>query len=160
MDKPVSKIKIRIADTSDTNFIQSIVPRLIEFGPPAWRDADQMIATDRAVLNNSLTPGNQERVIYIAEDENNNQLGFIHVHAGEDYYNKEKHGHIADVIVAPGAAGLGVGKLLLGKAEDWARTNGFRWLTLSVFSENVKARNLYKTLGYGEDMVKYVKEIN
>ena len=32
-------------------------------------------------------------------------------------------------------------------------------LTLNAFSRNTRARRLYERLGYGEDMVKYVKEL-
>jgi GNAT superfamily N-acetyltransferase len=47
----------------------------------------------------------------------------------------------------------------MGKGEEWARIQGFRWLTLSVFAQNLRAREIYKRLGYGEDIMKYVKEL-
>jgi GNAT superfamily N-acetyltransferase len=63
------------------------------------------------------------------------------------------------VIVAPGCEGRGVGSVLIAKGEEWARAQGYRWLTLSVFVQNVRAREVYKRLGYGEDIMKYVKEL-
>jgi hypothetical protein len=47
----------------------------------------------------------------------------------------------------------------MGKGEEWARIHGFRWLTLSVFAQNLRTREIYKRLGYGEDIMKYVKEL-
>jgi ribosomal protein S18 acetylase RimI-like enzyme len=52
-----------------------------------------------------------------------------------------------------------VGRALMAKAEDWAREHGYGWLTLSVFGQNVRARELYERLGYGEDIIRYVKEL-
>jgi ribosomal protein S18 acetylase RimI-like enzyme len=152
-------IRIRPATIEDKDFILSLVPRLSEFGPPPWRNAEQMSATDAAVLSSHLLEPS-EAVIFIVEDENGGALGFIHLQPGNDYYHKEPHGHIADIIVAPDGEGRGIGKLLMAKAEEWAREHGYRRLTLSVFAQNVRARELYGRLGYGEDMMKFVKELN
>jgi GNAT superfamily N-acetyltransferase len=63
------------------------------------------------------------------------------------------------VIVVSGCEGRGVGSVLIAKGEEWARAQGYRWLTLSVFAQNVRARDVYKRLGYGEDTMKYIKEL-
>ncbi len=154
-----SKIKIRPANLNDKYFVISLLPRLAEFGLPAWRNEAQMVATDAQIVTDKLLVNQPGTAIFIAEDEKNNPLGFIHLHTGNDYYNKEKHGHISDVIIAPGLEGLGIGLLLMNKGEEWARSNGYRWLTLSVFAQNVRARELYNKLGYGEDIMKYVKQL-
>jgi len=52
-----------------------------------------------------------------------------------------------------------VGWLLIERGEEWARSRGYRWLTLSVFAQNVRAREVYERLGYGADIMKYVKEL-
>jgi len=136
------------------------VPRLVEFSPPSWRDAGLLTATDSQILSDKLTNQPPGTEIFIAEDGSGTRLGFIHLQTGTDYYIHEEHGHISDVIVAPEGAGRGVGSLLMAKAEEWARERDYRWLTLSVFAQNLRARELYKRLGYGEDIMKYVKEID
>ncbi|MEP6594424.1 MAG: GNAT family N-acetyltransferase [Ginsengibacter sp.] len=153
------KIEIRPASIDDKDFIISLLPRLIEFGPPYWRDVAQLIAVDTKVLSDKLTNQPLGTVIFIAEDDKHVALGFIHLQTGADYYNSQKHGHIADIIVTPETEGCGIGRALMEKAEDWARAEGFRWLTLSVFAQNLKAREVYKRFGYGEDIMKYVKEL-
>lgn len=155
-----SQITTRPASIRDKDFILSLVPRLIEFGPPSWRDINGMTNMDIQILTDKLLNEDPDTYIFIAENENNMPLGFIHIQTGSDYYNKVKHGHISDIIVAPGAEGHGIGRILMSKAEEWARTQEFRWLTLSVFAQNVRARELYKNLGYGEDIMKYVKVLN
>ncbi|MBA2733689.1 MAG: GNAT family N-acetyltransferase [Acidobacteria bacterium] len=154
-----SNIEIRLATIGDKEFIISLVPRLTEFGPPSWRDVAQMTATDTQLLSDRLLKQPAGTAIFIAEDEKGVALGFIHLQTGDDYYNREAHGHITDVIVAPEGEGRGIGRGLIEKGEEWARSQGYRWLTLSVFAQNLQAREVYKRLGYGEDMMKYVKEL-
>src|ERR1700712_2886532 len=108
-----SNIRTRLATIEDQDFIISLVPRLTEFGPPSWRDTNEMISTDIKILTDKLNHNSTGTVILIAEDDHGEALGFIHVHAGNDYYYKEKHAHISDVIVANNAAGRGVGIILI-----------------------------------------------
>jgi ribosomal protein S18 acetylase RimI-like enzyme len=152
-------IHIRPATIDDKEFILSLLPRLVEFGPPAWRDANQMIAVDTKILTDKLNDQPEGTAIFIALDSTQTPLGFIHLQAGSDYYNHKKHGHISDVIVAPAGEGKGIGVLLMKKAEEWAQQQGYQWLTLSVFAQNLRAREVYEHLGYGQDIIKYVKEI-
>ena len=152
-------VRIRPASEADKDFVVSLMPRLVEFGPPAWRDAEQMTAHDTRVITESLLNPKPSAAVFIAEDEDGTPLGFIHLHADTEHYIHEEHGHVEDIIVAPAGEGRGVGRALLEKAEEWARSRGYRWLTLNVFAENLRAREVYKRLGYGEDMVKYVKEL-
>ncbi len=154
-----TNIQIRLATVDDKEFIISLLPRLVEFGPPSWRDVKQMIATDIQVLSDKIISQPPETAIFIAEDNKGVALGFIHLQTGNDYYSREQHGHIADVIVAPEGEGRGIGRMLIAKGEEWARSKGYRWLTLSVFAQNLRAREVYKRLGYGEDIMKYVKEL-
>jgi len=154
-----SNIQIRPASIGDKEFIISLLPRLGEFGPPPWRDVAQMLATDTQVLSDKLMNQPSGTAIFIAEDDQGVALGFIHLQTGTDYYNHEEHGHIADIIVAPEGEGRGIGRVLIEKGEEWARSQGFRWLTLSVFAQNLRAREVYQRLGYGEDIMKYVKEL-
>ena len=155
----ISNIQTRPASSSDQEFIISLLPRLEEFGPPPWRDVTQLLATDTQVLSDKLMNKPPGTAIFIAEDDQGVALGFIHLKSGKDYYYHEDHGHIADLIVAPEAEGRGIGRVLIEKGEEWARSQGFRWLTVSVFAQNLRAREVFQRLGYGEDIMKYVKEL-
>ena len=155
-----SEVRIRPASEADRDFIVSLMPRLVEFGPPPWRDPAQMTAHDTDIITGSLLNPTPDTSIFIAEDAEGRALGLIHLHATTEHYIHEEHGHVEDLIVAPEGEGRGVGRALLLKAEEWARVRGYRWLTLNVFAENLRARAVYKRLGYGEDVVKYVKELD
>src|SRR4026207_1920222 len=107
-----SNIHTRPATIKDQDFIISLLPRLTEFGSPSWRDLTAMISTDTQIMIDKLNNRPEGTVIFIAEDEKKVPLGFIHLQAGNDYYYKEKHAHISDVIVASGVEGRGIGLLL------------------------------------------------
>ena len=154
-----SVVRIRPASDADREFVISLMPRLVEFGPPRWRDAEQMIAFDTNVITDRLLNPTPDTAVFIAEDADGTALGLIHLHAATEHYEREEHGHVEELIVAPGGEGRGVGRALMEKAEEWARERGYRWLTLNVFAQNLRAREVYKRLGYGEDMLKYVKEL-
>lgn len=152
-------IHIRSATLQDKDFIISLLPRLTEFGPPPWRDVSQMMELDTHILTNKLSNPPVGTAIFIAEDDQNKALGFIHLQTGSDYYYSQTHGHISDLIIAPEGEGRGIARALIEAAEQWAVAQGFSWLTLSVFAQNTHAREVYKRLGYGEDIMKYVKAI-
>lgn len=154
-----ASMRTRPASIRDREFIISLLPRLAEFGPPPWRDAAQMLATDIQAMSDKLVDPPPGTAVFIAEDDLGNPLGFIHLQTGKDYYYHEAHGHIADLIVAPEGEGRGIGRVLIEKGEQWARSQGFHWLTLSVFAQNLRAREIYQRLGFGEDIMKYVKEL-
>ena len=155
-----SDVRIRPASAADLEFVVSLMPRLVEFGPPAWRDPAQMTDFDTGVITESLRNPKPGAAVFVAEDLDGTPLGFVHLRAETEHYNHEEHGHVEDLIVASAGEGRGVGRALLEKAEEWARSRGYRWLTLNVFAENLRAREVYRRLGYGEDIVKYVKELD
>lgn len=152
-------VSVRPARADDREFILALVPRLMEFGPPPWYDAARNVATDLRTIGRVLDETPAGTSVFVAEDAGGARLGFIHLDGRTDYFTGEEVGHVSDVVVAPGAEGRGVGRALMAEAERWARGRGFRLLTLNAFARNVRARRLYEQLGYGEDVVKYVKEL-
>jgi GNAT superfamily N-acetyltransferase len=152
-------VRIRPAEVGDIDFIFSLLPRLVEFEIPTCRTPERMTATDRRVLELVLSTNPSGTAVFIAEDEDGKSLGFIHLTTAVDYYTEEKHGHVSDVVVAADGEGRGVGRVLMAVGEEWAREQGYRLLTLNVFMQNMRARKFYEKLGFGEDMIRYVKEL-
>jgi len=98
-----SNIQIRPASIGDKEFIISLVPRLVEFGPPSWRDDTQMIVTDAQVLSDKLLNQPPGTAVFIAEDANGVALGFIHLQTGTDYYNHKNTGISQMLLLLPKA---------------------------------------------------------
>ncbi len=55
---------------------------------------------------------------------------------------------VAEIAVDRQARGQGIGGLLLGSAEEWAREQGFRYLRLETQASNSAACRLYKNSGF------------
>jgi GNAT superfamily N-acetyltransferase len=61
------------------------------------------------------------------------------------------------IVVIEEGEGSGVGGALMRAAEAWAREQGYRKLTLTVFEANRTARAVYEHLGYAPETLRYVK---
>ena len=75
----------------------------------------------------------------------------------QDYFTLESHGHIGLIAVAEEAEGLGVAAALMREADAWAIGRGYAKLTLSVFEDNTRARQLYEHFGFRPDTIRYLK---
>jgi len=58
--------------------------------------------------------------------------------------------YICGMAVDPEYRGKGIGSALLAEAERFCRSLGFRKLSLIVFEQNVRAKQLYERAGYVE----------
>jgi ribosomal protein S18 acetylase RimI-like enzyme len=76
-----------------------------------------------------------------------------------DYFTREKHGHLAIIAVDADAEGSGVGRNLIQTVEEWAASQGYRFITLNVFAENERARKVYERAGYSQDTIRYAKKL-
>jgi ribosomal protein S18 acetylase RimI-like enzyme len=152
-------IQIRQYQPSDNEFILSLVSRFSEFELPEWRDRAEIDDTNQASIQRALGKPGPDSAIFIAEDENEKQAGFIHLQTETDYFRDEKYGYISDLAVDASFEGQGIGRKLLETAEEWARTKGYRLLALYVFAGNTRARQLYEKYGFKEEVIKYVKAV-
>ena len=59
-----------------------------------------------------------------------------------------RHAHLAQVAVSPSAQGLGLGKLLLGRAIDALTRAGYLTVSLMVSETNQRAFSLYQSMGF------------
>lgn len=82
------------------------------------------------------------RVAYIAYD-GENCVGQILIAKTWNVY-----AHIEDISVAEAYRGQGIGTMLLGKAETWAKTNNLNALSLECQDNNVLASRFYKKNGF------------
>jgi hypothetical protein len=76
--------------------VLELVPRLIAFGPPPWRDPKEMGERDLGVIEDALSSTGNDPAVYVAE-RSGAVVGFIHLHSVEDYYRRRQHAHVADI---------------------------------------------------------------
>jgi len=151
--------RVRKFTPADSEFITSLVTRFSEFDLPEWRRTNEIDDANRTSLQKAMEQPEPDSAIFIAEDETGVPVGFIHLQAQTDYFSGEKHGYISDLAVDKSFEGRGVGRILLETAEEWARTKGYRLLTLYVFAGNTRAQQIYEKHGFSQEVVKYVKVI-
>ncbi len=157
--EPDDSVEILRATPADQDVIFALIPRLVDFGPPPWRDPIAMSETDRKVIGAALRSTTDDPLVLIAALAPRKILGFLHVHSVTDYYTQKKNGHVADIVVAQEFEGRGVGRQLLGEAEKWARTQKYDWLTISVFPSNLRAVRTYEEFGFQPDIARMLRPL-
>ncbi|NJN29650.1 MAG: GNAT family N-acetyltransferase [Synechococcales cyanobacterium RM1_1_8] len=159
----LATVQIRPFETGDRNFILSLIPRFIEKAMPPGRAPIQVIAGIERPLLDFMEERPPIHALLIAEHttiENKTQrLGFIYLQPQVDGFSRERHGHVSDIAITAEAEGSGLGRLLMAEAELWARTKGYRFLTLNAFAANGAVRRWYEDQGYEPDMVRYFKPL-
>ncbi|WP_286235791.1 GNAT family N-acetyltransferase [Thalassotalea sediminis] len=89
-----------------------------------------------------------ESTIYIAIDNENNVLGFTQLFPSFSSVSAKATWILNDLFVVEEARGLGVGKLLLERAESLAVASNAKGIGLETTKDNVSAQKLYESLGY------------
>ncbi len=153
-----ANIHIRLADADDDAFILGLVPRFVEgFELPAWRrrgECAEHIKLDIARHLAEQPPGSH---VFVAENDDGERVGFIHLQTVKDFFSDGQNGHISDLAVDKEHDGEGVGRALLAYAERWAREHKYRHLQLAVFPGNERAKAIYEKAGFGVDIVRMAK---
>lgn len=148
---------IRPAIPRDRPGAVALVPRLRAFGVPALRPVELLDDAERRTVERFFEAPKDGARLWVAVDARDAVVGAAYVESGVDYFTGETHGHLGILAVAADAEGQGVGRALLAMVEDWAADEGFRFVTLNVFSENARAIAVYERAGYRPDTVRYVK---
>ncbi len=149
---------VRPATADDLPFILSLVPRLVTFGVPPWRDAEAIRASSEDLLSKALTAPPAGSAVLLASSHNE-PLGFVHLETTLEFFTGEPQGYVANLAVQETGEGKGVGKALMEAAEAWTKEQGMRHLTLYVFAGNAQAHTFYARLGFEEDSLKLTKNL-
>jgi ribosomal protein S18 acetylase RimI-like enzyme len=148
-------IRIRPYIPADREFVLSLAPRLA-IGIPPWRDPQKMIATAQNWINGSIEQHGTKTMVFVAEDENENRLGFATV-SHDTHFTGEGQAYIGELATSEAGEGRGVGKALAQACEQWARDQGYRILSLATGAANERALGFYRHIGYLDEDIKLVK---
>ncbi|NHJ02968.1 MAG: GNAT family N-acetyltransferase [Candidatus Heimdallarchaeota archaeon] len=99
----------------------------------------------------SLLKQKEKFFVFFIETSDDNRCGYIWLAdrgGGEPWDFDTNTCWIYDIRVKPEYQRKGLGKMLLEKAIQWARAEGFSKIGLHVFSSNSKAYNLYCKVGF------------
>jgi GNAT superfamily N-acetyltransferase len=142
-------LSLRPATTADADLIASIHSASWQATyrgllPDAFLDGE--VTRERAAYWHARlnAPGAERRSVMIAEHAGE-PIGFACV----ERQPESAWGVLLDNLhTLPGHQGMGVGKLLMGAAIDWARTKGETQLYLYVLEGNTPAIGFYERLGW------------
>ena len=151
-------VTLRPAQPRDLAFLLSLAPRLAEFGLPDWRTGAQVVEAERRALARAVETASPDAPIFIAE-EGGSPAGFVYVEMQTDFFTGRPTAHVSILAVTDAAQGHGIGAALLDAAEVWARARECSFISLNVFPQNTRARNVYERLGYGLETLRYVKPL-
>jgi SAM-dependent methyltransferase len=154
-----SPIDVREAVESDRAFVTGTAARLSAFPVPAWRTPDAIVGAEVRTLESHFDRARPGSRLLIAVGPDGLRMGFVFLEVVEDYFTRQRHGHVGMLAVTAESEGKGAGRALLDAADAWASEQGFTRLTLNVFDANSRARGVYERLGYRPETVRYVKEI-
>jgi ribosomal protein S18 acetylase RimI-like enzyme len=148
-------IRVRPFVPDDRTFVLSLAPRL-KIGMQPWRDARLWLQTVEDWLNESINGHGQKTMVFIAEDETGERVGFASV-SHSKHFTGQPQAYIGELATSESAEGRGAGTALVEACEGWAREQGYAMLVLSTGAGNTRALRFYKHLGFHEEDVTLTK---
>jgi GNAT superfamily N-acetyltransferase len=148
-------IRVRLYVSADREFVLSLAPRLA-IGIPAWRERQKMIVTAQNWITGSIEQHGQKTMVFVAENEQGERLGFATV-SRSTHFTDEDQAYIGELATSEMAEERGVGKALVQACEQWARTQGYRILSLATGAANERALGFYRHMGYLNEDITLVK---
>jgi GNAT superfamily N-acetyltransferase len=153
-------IIIRPADPADTEFLSNLSPRLSGVPGPSWHDLAAMEGFQARYMVETFAPAAQEGAsTLIAWSGDGRRLGYIHMRPGKDGVTEEPCGYVSLLALDKHAEGTGVARRLMAEAEAWARSRGYRLLSLDVFAGNQRAVDFYESGGFKAETLRMVKPL-
>ncbi|MDQ0393201.1 GNAT family N-acetyltransferase [Labrys monachus] len=149
----------RVEGAEDLGFMLGLGARLAAGIRTAGHTAAEIGAFQDEYSAANLRDPPPEALTVIAVDGEGAKLGFLHALPGHDGITGEANGYVALLAVVDAAEGRGVAQALLRSAEEWARENGYRSLSLDVFSSNGRALHFYEKSGFAAESVRMVKPL-
>ncbi|HEX4480361.1 MAG TPA: GNAT family N-acetyltransferase [Rudaea sp.] len=156
-DETAFPIHVRLAHADDDEFVLSLATRFVDFELPAWRKRNETLNGIREDLARHLRELPAASHLFVAEDDEGERLGFLHLQTQTDFFTGALNCHISDIVTSPDCEGSGVGSELIAHAERWAKEHRCRHLTLSVFPGNERARGFYERRGFGTELLRMAK---
>ncbi len=139
--------------------ILALLERLSSFSIPARRQPVDLRRGDGELLEQWADGQLPEALVKVALAEGL-LLGVAFAQNRPEALSQASAMHLEVLAVSQAAEGSGVGKALMAAVESAARASGSKFLTLNVFVNNEKARGFYRHLGFDEEMLRCIKDLD
>lgn len=150
---PATAVRLRRAVADDAAAMAAVMVAAWHHGYPGIV-ADEVIEAQTVerwepVLAAAVAPGAvPDTGAVVAVDDADHVVGFAGFGPDPD---DRRAGHLASLYVDPAAAGAGIGRRLIERTLAELATAGRRTVTLWVFRDNTRARDLYERCGFRPD---------
>jgi len=149
---PMDGYALRNAGNDDRAFVmrcmeESIlmsVPDLEAMHSGLWMD-DILNVTSIAIDGDMM-----RSETFVLFDDANERAGILWVGISRDQFTCEDTGYLLGLFVIGELRGRGIGKALIGCAEDWCKKKGLMSMTLNVGASNTSVKGIYDHLGFEE----------
>ena len=135
----------------------SLLPELADFPIPPRRTADQLWRCDAKLAVKVLTSGTPASFLDVAVTRSGAVVGLVMVTLRPELLSGDASAHLEAIVVDPSHRGQGMGRQLMQHCERRVRALGARSLTLHVFNQNQRAKELYRREGYDMEIIRAVK---
>ena len=145
----VASVKIRNAELTDAYAIAGICKNDLGY------ECDEALVGEKL----KLIDNNREQV-FVA-DVDGIVAGFIHIELYNVIYC-EKGSNLLGLAVSSDYRKNGIGRAMLKRAEEWAKSNGAKWVRLNSGENRKDAHRFYRNLGYDNEkrQIRFIKTIS
>lgn len=150
---------IRTAAPVHQQQVLALLPALSDFNVPEYRNPDHTWQGDAKLLEKFFAGTAPKTYALVAIDENSVVLGVAAYTMREELLSGEPSAHLEVLAVSGESRRQGIGQALIDATESAAKSRGARSITLHVFSNNTRARGLYRATGYDEELLRCYKPL-
>lgn len=158
----MASFSTRPARVEDLEPIIELLPRLADYELPRNRTSEMFWASDAELLRRWATQNvdadgiGGEVSVRVGVDEADSVAAAAIVSMNKDHFSGESNAHLEVIVVAPEADGHRLGRTLIGEMQAQAKAAGAITMSLHVVGNNERARNVYKQLGFDEEMIRAI----
>lgn len=150
---------IRTAAAEDQQQVLALLPALSDFNVPEYRNPDHTWQGDAKLLEQFFADTTPETNTLVAIDANSAVLGVAAYTMRKELLSGEPSAHLEVLAVSEEFRKQGIGQALIDATESAAKSKGAQSITLHVFSNNTRARSLYQSTGYNEELLRCYKPL-
>jgi ribosomal protein S18 acetylase RimI-like enzyme len=148
-------IAIRNAGRKDFDFILCLSVETIwtELTPYEQAHTSRRRLVNTMAKNLRRLMASSSMLTLVAETADGERAGFMMVGRSTSVFTDRQQAFVYDVAVAPPFRRRGIGRMLMERAEAYARDKRMEFITLMVDCRNEAARRLYSQLGFEDGKV-------
>jgi len=151
---PADGYELRKADDGDMSFVTDCVKESIILSVPDEESKHSHLWMDEIIRAASVAAeGEMRSEMFVLKNISGERGGILWMGMSRDQFTCEWTGYLLGLFLKEELRGKGLGKALIGCAEDWCRKNDSFLLTLNAGSANLHAKRFYEGLGYKERSV-------